>query len=211
MESISQVSTIEDGKQLYVFYGLLNIQVLANKFKDLNKDRVTSGRKLNSTELHTALENDIRDRAVASKLDGWTRTFGELYATIQRSSEKQLLSYGVYLTQEEAYLCDLEEELEQRYYEKIVIPVKTWAAGTEPVIKFAFVYVMTPEREQIEATITKPHSDDEYLNHCIATDLHHFELGGNLEQLKKIHDQGWTIEVCKINTFELIRLFTKKL
>lgn len=33
------------------------------------------------------------------------------------------MTYGVYLTAEEAHLCDIEEELDEGYYEKIVIPV----------------------------------------------------------------------------------------
>ena len=40
---------------------------------------------------------------------------------------------------------------------------------------------MTPEQEQIEAKITKLHNDENYLDHCMATDLHHFEFGGNFE------------------------------
>ena len=42
---------------------------------------------------------------------------------IQKKDGAGLKTYGVYLTAEEAHLCDIEEELDDGYYEKIVIPV----------------------------------------------------------------------------------------
>jgi hypothetical protein len=48
------------------------------------------------------------------------------------------------LTAEEAHLCDIEEELENGYYEKIVIPVvQVNGDGTRKKLS-AFVYRMTP-------------------------------------------------------------------
>jgi hypothetical protein len=48
------------------------------------------------------------------------------------------------LTAEEAHLCDIEEELDDGYYEKIVIPVvQVNGDGTSKKLS-AFVYRMTP-------------------------------------------------------------------
>ena len=65
-----------------MFYGLLNIPVLVNKFRDINRDAVSQGRSLTSEELDKAIEVEIRARAVATIIDGYMRTFGHMYATI---------------------------------------------------------------------------------------------------------------------------------
>ena len=86
----------------------------------------------------------MRTRAVALEAEGWCRTFGRYYATIQKKDGSRLKTYGVYLTAEEAHLCDIEEELENGYYEKIVIPVvQVNGDGTRKKLS-AFVYRMTP-------------------------------------------------------------------
>jgi len=86
----------------------------------------------------------LRSRAVALETEGWCRTFGRYFATIQKKDGARLKTYGVYLTAEEAHLCDIEEELDDGYYEKIVIPVvQVNGDGTRKQLS-AFVYRMTP-------------------------------------------------------------------
>ena len=197
-----KVSAI-DGKELYVFYGLLNIPVLVNKFREINRDAVTKGRYLTSEELDKAVEVEIRARAVATRIDGYMRTFGHNYATIQKYEGNQIYSFGVYLSKEEADLCDLEEELELRYYEKIILPVTVWSSFTTTEIKHAYVYVMTKEQEEKEALIPTLHSDDAYLYMCMLTDLHHLELRGDSPKVN-----SWSFEVRKITSLEKIRTYT---
>lgn len=185
-----------------MFYGLLNLPVLVHKFIPLYRE---SGETEDALRLR--VEQDLRARAVALTAEGWCRTFGKDYATIQRQEGHQLKTYGVYLTPLEVQLCDQEEDLDQGYYEKIVIPVlQVGQDGAKKPLQ-AFVYRMTAQREIIEASLEGIHNDDGYLDHCIRTDLHHLELTGNLALLQDAEVNGWQIEVRRINSFELIRTY----
>ena len=71
------------------------------------------------------VEQNLRLRSIPLVTEGWARTFGRHHATVQRKEGAELKTYGVYLTPQEAALCDEEEDLENGYYEKLVLPVKT--------------------------------------------------------------------------------------
>jgi hypothetical protein len=95
METLKEASRSADGNMLFMFYGLLNINKLAEIFKGCFK--------ADSIE---AVAADLRSRAVALELDGWGRTFGSKYATIEPIYGVKLRTYGIYLSKQEGYICD---------------------------------------------------------------------------------------------------------
>ena len=70
---------------------------------------------------------------------------------------------------------------------------------------------MTDAQEHLESKISEVHDDDAYLDHCVRTELHHLELSGEVEAREKAREDGWNIEVNRMNSFEHIRTYNTKM
>ena len=101
----------------------------------------------------------------------------------------------------------MEEDLESGLYEKILIPVN----NLQDQVIWAWVYRMTDSQCAEEAKVVEPHDSDSYLDHCIVTDMHYFELAGLTEEREKHRREGWPVEVLRIGTRERIRTYINKI
>ena len=175
--------------QLYMFYGLLNFDTLAQCLpfpEELSLS--TKGKRIEY----------LQTRAVALSCPGWSRVFASSHASVQKHQKGCIKTFGVYLNPEEIEVTDAIEAVGY-YYDRITVPVILHRKGQKDEKATANVYQM---KEENYLTDTYEHENDFYVRKCAASDLAHYDLQG-LQAPEVI-----TVEVWKVGPMYKLRKVT---
>ena len=97
-----------ESAQLHMFYGMLNLDTLAQILPEIPEEHATKEQKIEY----------LKSKSVALTLHGWTRVFGSQHASIQEHEGKKVQTFGVYLTPKQRERTDQFENL-GTYYDKL--------------------------------------------------------------------------------------------